>query len=227
MKKSILSTATIIGCAMLTSCGLGTAGIAYNPQANSVSKPTASTQTTGADMLGTVLNQAASGSSILSNIISTFAPGITTNKNTIVGTWNYSKPCVQFESESFLAQAGGSVAATKTEEKLASIYQFAGIKPGACTFVFGTDDTVQYTIGGNTHTGKYSFDTANKTVTITTQAGLQVTSFVSIAGNNMGLTFDVSKLLALAGSASTMLNGTLATVIGNYKGMKLGFEFTK
>lgn len=134
---------------------------------------------------------------------------------------------MQFESESFLAQAGGTMAASKTEEKLASLYQLAGIKPGACTFVFGNDDSVQYTIGGNTFEGTYSFDSANKTVTITTQAGLQITSFVSVAGNNMGLTFDASKLLSLAGGASALLSGTLSTVIGNYKGMKLGFEFTK
>lgn len=75
MKKTNVYLAAIIGCGVLTSCGMGATGIAYKPQANAAQTQT-QTQTPGSDVLGAVLNQAVGGSSILSDIISTFAPGI-------------------------------------------------------------------------------------------------------------------------------------------------------
>lgn len=224
MKKIFLSNLIILGCGMLTSCGVGTTGVSFNPQQQTTPTQQA---TTGGDILGSVANQLVGGNSILGNIISTFAPGITTNQSTIVGTWKYAKPCVQFESENLLAKAGGTLAASKVEEKLAAVYQLAGIKAGACNFVFGNNNTVQYTIGGRTSTGTYTFNAQNKTITITTQHGVQVTAYVSIVGNMMGLTFDASKLLSLAGAASSLMNKGMTALIGNYNGMKVGFAFTK
>lgn len=211
---------------MLVACGPGTTGVSYNPQARN-QQTNSNATTSGSDMLGAAVNKMAGGNSILSDIISTFGAGLTTNKSTIVGTWKYTKPCVQFESESLLAKAGGSMAASKVEEKLEAIYQIAGIKPGACTFVFNNDNTMQYTMGGRTSQGKYSFDSKSKTITITTNGGMQVVAYVSVAGSNMGLTFDATKLLSLAGSASTMMNSSVSAILGNYKGMKIGFEFSK
>lgn len=220
MKKIIISLAAIIGCAMLNSCGLGATGASQPAQTQTSSSPT------GGDILSSAVNQVA-GNSAIGNIISIFAPGITTSKSTIVGTWKYTKPCVQFDSENLLAKAGGSVAATKVESKLESIYQIAGIKPGACTFTFNNDNTMQYVIGGKTLKGTYSFNSSNKTITIKTQAGAQITAYVSVSGSKMGLTFDSSKLLTIAGGAASLMNSSISAIIGSYNGMKLGFEFNK
>lgn len=225
MKKNLfLSLASaIIGTAMLTSCGAAGTGLGYTPQ----QQATTTSAPNGSDLLGAMANGLVGNNSILSNIISTFAPGITTNQSTIVGSWTYTKPCVQFESENLLAQAGGAVASAKVEEKLAQYYQIVGVKPGACTFVFGNNNVVQYTLGGTSYQGTYTFDSAKKTITITTQMGLRATAYVSVAGNNMALTFDANKLLSLAGNAAASMSGVVTALVGNYKGMKIGFAFAK
>lgn len=223
MKKTLLLSAitAVLGTSVLTSCG--SVGMA---QQGATTAPTASAPN-GSDMLGALANNVVGSNSMLSDIISTFAPGITTNQSTIVGTWQYNKPCVQFESENFLAQAGGTMVSAKVEEKLATYYKMVGIKPGACSFVFGQDNTVQYSFGGSAYQGTYSFNTTKKTITIKSQLGFQATAYVSVAGNSMALTFDANKLLSLAGNAAASMSGTVTALIGNYKGMKIGFEFSK
>lgn len=225
MKKTqIISLAPVmIGASIITSCGT-TTGVGYNPQQQQAQT---TTTPTGTDIVGALANNVVGSNNILSDIISTFAPGITTNQSTIVGTWKYTKPCVQFESQNLLAQAGGTMVSAKVEEKLATYYQMVGIKPGACTFVFANNNTVQYSFGGSTYQGTYKFNSSNKTITITTQMGLQATAYVSVAGTSMALTFDANKLLSLAGNAAASMSGTVTALIGNYKGMKIGFEFSK
>ena len=208
MKKSILSCA-LLSCALLSSCGFGTT-------APAVSQPT----TTSSDVLG----------SILGDIIGTVTGGMM-NQNSIQGTWSYTAPCVQFESENLLAKAGGAVIASKVESNLDSYYQKVGIKPGACKFVFGADNKLSMVIGGKTHTGTYKFDANSKTITMTGQFGNNLTAYVSQNGNLLGLTFDASKLLTLltaytANSASTQLS-TIGSIAQNYTGMKVGFKFAK
>lgn len=225
MKKFFVTVFAAISCCTLSGCGLGTTGA-------TVAQPTEAT--TGQDILGSVLGNALSGvtgntGSLIGNIVSTFAGGITTNKSTIVGKWTYVQPCIQFESENLLAKAGGSLVATRAEAKLADLYNKIGIKPGALTFVFNNDNTCQYAVGSRVMQGKYVFDSATKTMTITTQTGMQIKAFVSVTGNNMGLTFDVSKLLQLVSgiSAKSSSLGSLTSIIGNFSGMKAGFTFSK
>ena len=104
MKKVTYSIAVALCCGLLTSCGFGTTGTATTDNSSS---------SVGAgDILGAILTNSAGGSTttasntgnVLSDIISVFAGDILTNKNTLVGTWNYQKPCVQFESENLLAK---------------------------------------------------------------------------------------------------------------------------
>ena len=142
MKKTFISLAAALSCAVLTSCGgLGTMGAANG-------------SSLGSDLLTSLATSALTGNtganatgSLLGNIISTFASGISTNQNTIIGTWSYTQPCVQFESESLLAKAGGTLVANKVETTLATYYQKVGIKPGAFQMAFGQDGTLQYAIG--------------------------------------------------------------------------------
>lgn len=211
MKKTILSCA-ILGCALLTSCGFGTTA----PAASQTSQPSAANQS----VLG----------NILGDIIGTVTGGMM-NQNSIQGTWTYTAPCVQFESENLLAKAGGAVIAAKVESNLDSYYQKVGIKPGACKFTFGADNKLTMQIGSKTHTGTYKLDANTKTITMTGQFGNNLTAYVSQNGNMLGLTFDASKLLTLltaytANSASTQLS-TIGSIAQNYSGMKLGFKFAK
>ena len=126
MKKVTYSIAVALCCGLLTSCGFGTTGTATTDNSSS---------SVGAgDILGAILTNSAGGSTttasntgnVLSDIISVFAGDILTNKNTLVGTWNYQKPCVQFESESLLAKAGGTLVSNKAEATLEAYYQKIG-----------------------------------------------------------------------------------------------------
>lgn len=217
MKKLILSLCFPLCCSLLSSCG-GLNGMGgYNNGAATSSRPAAG-GAAGTDI-----------ASVLGDIISTIAGNVLTNKNALLGTWTYTQPCVQFESESLLAKAGGSVIASKAEATLDTYYQKLGIRPGACQFVFSNDGTVQYNIGGKARAGKYVFDGNTKTVTITTQTGQSIKAYVSIAGNAMGLTFDASKLLALINTAASQSSSlsNISAIASNYTGMKLGFQFSR
>ncbi len=166
MKKFILSVATVLCLGLVAGCGAGTTGTA-----------TGNTQSAGtADLLGAVAGSLLSGQtgvnagtvsdagSILGNIISTFGGGTSVSQSSLVGTWTYQKPCVQFESESLLAKAGGSLMASKIETKLDSYYQKIGVRAGVCKFVFGKDNTLQYTVGEKTYQGTYKFDSSKRQV---------------------------------------------------------------
>ena len=231
MKKTLLSIAAVLSLGLFAGCGMGTTGNAGS-----------TTQSNGtADLLGAVAGSLLSGQtgvnantisdagSILGNIISTFGGNTATSQSSLIGTWTYQKPCVQFESESLLAKAGGSLIASKMESKLDSYYQKIGMKAGACKFVFAKDNTMQYTIGGNTYQGTYKFDSSKRQVVLTTSLGTSITAYVSINGNSMGLTFDSSKLLTLLKSASSLSSqlSTISSLSGSYTGMKSGFEFVR
>jgi len=196
--------------------------------------------TTGSNILGAVANTAvstatASGkvsestSSLLTNLIAAVAGDVTTTASTIIGTWSYSKPSVQFESESYLSQAGGTAIADKLQTKLASIYKLAGIKAGKMTFVFNTDGTMTYSVGSIKRSGTYVFDASTKTLNITTSAGAKYKFYVTVSGNNMYLTIDGTKFLSFMktlGSKFSILS-TASTLAASYDGMKIGFCFDK
>lgn len=208
--------------------------------ANTANTP-ANTQTGGTNLLGSVLGGLVSGGqgastatsnntgNLIGNLISTFAGGLMTNKSTIVGTWIYTQPCVQFESENLLSQAGGAFAANTVEQKLAGYYQKVGIAPGTFAIAFAENGECQYAIGQKTMNGTYTFDATNKTITIKSRSGVKVQAYVSVTGTQMGLTFDATKLLNLVNtvSAASSQLSTISALAGSFKGMKLGFEFAK
>ena len=121
MKKIIFSIATVLSCGLLASCG--TAGNTGN-----------TTQNNGtAELLGAVAGNIIAGQTGIDgntvanagNIISTFGSGVSINQSSLIGTWTYEKPCIQFESESLLAKAGGTLLANtgKPREGFRQLFQ--------------------------------------------------------------------------------------------------------
>lgn len=133
------------------------------------------------DILGTV-----------GNVVSAVT-GNTTNENSIQGTWNYVSPAVKFESDNMLASAGGAVASATVKGKLDKYYRKAGIKPGACTFVFNADKTFSVTIAGKTTSGTYELDSEKGTVALTFKAaGMRIATFnanIYKTSGNLALAF--------------------------------------
>lgn len=175
-------------------------------------------------------NSGLSGS-LLGNLIASVTGNLTTTQANLVGTWTYTEPSVQFESQNLLTQAGGSTAATKIESYLVSVYKMVGIEAGRVQFTFDNSGKVTYTIGKRSQAGTYTFDAAKKVVTITNASGYGIKAYVTISGNNMSLCFDSTKVLSLfsnsqVSNVSSTL-GTFSALAQNFNGMKTGFKFQK
>lgn len=169
--------------------------------------------------------------SILSGVAKAVVGDKATTESSIIGTWTYSKPDCQFESESLLAKAGGEVAAAEVEEKLATVYE--KVKMTGCQYVFNEDGTYSFIANKRTTTGTYTFDNEAKTIAMKTKLGIKSTAHVTVTGSTMSLVFEADKLLSILKTltgAVSKLNSTASTInslAGNYDGLMLGFELTK
>lgn len=239
MKKIILAV-TIAAASMLAPCA-NAQSILSNllKGAASAAANSSDAQDAGKNVLGNLANEAvnaANNSSIgqasgglLGNLIASVTGSATTTKGNLIGTWSYSEPAVQFESENLLTQAGGGAIAQKIETKLGSYYKLVGIKPGKLAFKFENNGKMTYSAGSISREGSYVFNDESKTLTITTSAGSKMTGYVTISGNQMELCFDGSKLLTLMetlGSRFQTLNA-VTSLAKQYSGMKVGFAFEK
>lgn len=246
MKHRFISTSLIIG-TCLTSCITPMNTAQTNPgQQTTQQQPAAGQGQQGGQqqdplqaLLASLANNAvaqteqnagASGS-LLGNLIASVTGSLTTTQANLVGTWTYTEPSIQFESQNLLTQAGGSTAATKIESYLVSVYKMVGIESGRLSFTFDNNGKVTYVIGRRSQTGTYTFDAANKVVTITNAQGYGIKAYVTISGNNMSLCFDTSKALALFSNAqlsnASSTLGTFSALAQNFNGMKTGFKFTR
>lgn len=210
---------------------------ASSTTSSSTTSSSSSSSTSGSSVLGTLLNgvvsNATSGdnttSSLIGNLISSVTGSVTTTQANLVGSWSYTAPAVQFESENLLTKAGGTAVATKVEAKLATYYKIVGIKAGTFKFSFAEDGTCTYGLGSKSLSGTYTFDSSAKTVTIKTTTGQSVKAYVTISGSTMSLCFDGSKLLTLFTNLSSKVSSlkTVSTLASSYSGMKVGFKFAK
>ena len=175
------------------------------------------------------------GAQDLKSILSGVAKAVVGNKATtassIIGTWTYSGPECQFESENLLAKAGGEMAAKEVEEKMIAVYNKVGMNN--IRYTFNEDGTYSYQMKKRTVTGSYVFDDAAKTITMTGKLGLKTVAYVTVTGNDMSMVFKADKLMyilkTITGAASKV-NSTAATinsVAEAYDGLMLGFELKK
>ena len=175
------------------------------------------------------------GAQDLKSILSGVAKAVVGNKATtassIIGTWTYSGPECQFESENLLAKAGGEMAAKEVEEKMIAVYNKGGMNN--IRYTFNEDGTYSYQMKKRTVTGSYVFDDAAKTITMTGKLGLKTVAYVTVTGNDMSMVFKADKLMSILKTitgAASKVNSTAATinsVAEAYDGLMLGFELKK
>ena len=175
------------------------------------------------------------GAQDLKSILSGVAKAVVGNKATtassIIGTWTYSGPECQFESENLLAKAGGEMAAKEVEEKMIAVYNKVGMNN--IRYTFNEDGTYSYQMKKRTVTGSYVFDDAAKTITMTGKLGLKTVAYVTVTGNDMSMVFNADKLMSILKTitgAASKVNSTAATinsVAEAYDGLMLGFELKK
>lgn len=175
------------------------------------------------------------GAQDLKSILSGVAKAVVGNKATtassIIGTWTYSGPECQFESENLLAKAGGEMAAKEVEEKMIAVYNKVGMNN--IRYTFNEDGTYSYQMKKRTVTGSYVFDDAAKTITMTGKLELKTVAYVTVTGNDMSMVFKADKLMSILKTitgAASKVNSTAATinsVAEAYDGLMLGFELKK
>lgn len=221
MKRISFIAATVVcGAFLVNSCS------ALMPTQTSTDSSTSSSTTTA------TTSNSSSSTGTLQSILGSLLGGVTTTTSSLIGTWTYSEPAVQFESENLLAKAGGSVAGAKVVEKIEPYFEKIGIKEGNMKLALNKDESCVITIGSKTYSGTYVFDDSANTLKITCTALSSPTAYVTVSGSAMALTFDSSKLLKLiqkAGSVSSSNStlSTISTLASSYDGMKVGFTFKK
>ena len=203
MKKNVLSSAILAICLMLVGCNGN--GLINNNNSNLIT-----------DLANGLFNTL----------------GNNTSESTIVGTWVYKEPAVQFESNNLLAQVGSGIANSTVEKKIKTYYEKLGIKSGAFTITFNSDKTCSYTIKNTPYSGTYEFDSNTNKIKITTNGILSFPSaYAKVSGNQLELTFETTSLLnlgtSLASSSGNSTLGAISEIASTYSGMKTGFNFIR
>ncbi|MBO4906073.1 MAG: DUF4923 family protein [Bacteroidaceae bacterium] len=229
MKKNFIKTTVVVACLGLIGCGTTGTGIG-----SLLGSRTSSGSTLGSSSISSSTALSA-GSSILNNLLGTLLSSTITEK-TLIGTWKYQSPECRFESENFLAQAGGAVVADNIEEKLESYLTRMGITKGVTSFTFKKDKTFSIQSNNRTITsGTYTFDSSTKSLTLSGSLGLlNHTCIVGMDGTSLCMLFDSTKLLTTVNTVGAVLgrsNSTLSSISAllgeNYQGMKIGFKLAK
>ena len=127
--------------------------------------------------------------SLLSGVIESVI-GNKASAESIIGTWNYTGPACRFESENFLAKAGGTVASSSVEEKMEEICTKLKLEEKGVSYTFNEDGTYSSTSGKVTAKGTYTFDEETNIVSMKTRLGIKSFAVVIVFGSKMELLFD-------------------------------------
>ena len=151
----------------------------------------------------------------------------------LIGTWNYASPAVSFKGEDALANIGGAAASSAIESKLAPYYEKLGVQNSQLTV--NQDLTFSWKIGTVTLTG--TIEKSKDTDLIFHFSALGKVNIGSIgcmatkSGSTVSLTFDASKLLAIAQKVSAISSNsslqTISSLLSNYKDMYVGVKLNK
>ena len=174
----------------------------------------------------------AAGGNILDNLLGSVLGSLPITERELVGRWGYTGVSTVFESQNFLAQAGGVAAAGVLEAKLDENLTRFGFKKGSTTFVFNADHTFEANLNGMPISGSYTLDPSKKVITLSLLGGLmKFHPQVVRTASGISILFDNDKLLSLLGAASKIA-GTVAdsrfsyvsSLLSNYQGLKLGLK---
>lgn len=185
--------------------------------------------TSGGDILGGIIGAVTSGGTVINTITSVIGLDKLTEQE-LVGTWTYDSPGCAFTSENLLAKAGGEVAASQIEQKIAPYYQTAGINSSNTVITFNADKTFKATVAGKSFSGKYTFDTSESKITLQALI-LNINCYAKREAGGISILFESKKLLTVLQTLATLSGNDTAKTIGdiskNYDGVRLGFDMKK
>lgn len=175
--------------------------------------------------------QAQSIGDLLTSLGKTLVGDKATTAASLKGTWTYTGPACEFESDNLLSKAGGSAVSTKIENKITPVLKKYGVQ--GIVYTFDGNGNYTTTIKKRTIKGTYTFDSKKKTITFKPHYGKEYTANVSILKNQMTLVFNTDKLMHVLQTISNTAakqNSTAATIntlMKSYNGMRLGFRLKK
>lgn len=175
--------------------------------------------------------QAQSIGDLLTGLGKTLVGDKATTAASLKGTWTYTGPACEFESDNLLSKAGGSAVSTKIENKITPVLKKYGVQ--GIVYTFDGNDNYTTTIKKRTIKGTYTFDSKKKIITFKPHYGKEYTANVSILSNQMTLVFNADKLMHVLQTISNTAakqNSTAATIntlMKSYNGMRLGFRLKK
>lgn len=174
-------------------------------------------------------NLLSSGIQTIQNLTATtnFAP------EDLVGTWVYSAPAVSFKGDDALSNIGGAAASTTIENKLAPYYQKAGLQNSKLTV--NNDLTFNLNLGMMKLSGTIEKSEEGDLIFNFSAFGKvsigKVDCRATKSGNTLNLTFDASKLIAVAQKISSISSSStfksVKTLLSNYKNMYIGTKMVK
>lgn len=230
MKRLTLAATLIAATTIISSC---TFGGNDGPILGSTSTSTQGNTTQSGNIAQNISGALTSGNT-LSSLISSFLGGVPITEQTLYGTWTYQHVNVAFESENFLAKAGGALVAGSIENSIDAQLQKYGVRPGAVKFTFNRDHTFTANLSGRNLNGTYTYDPKTRKLQLTAALGLlNQTCTVGTTGRGITLLFPADKILTLFSTIGSFLGnansniGTFAALLEKYKGMQIGLEMTK
>ena len=196
---------------------------------------TASAQSTLGSILGKITGNTGSNSTAgdlitsITDLISGKA-GLTADK--IVGTWNYTGSAITFKSSTnALSNLAGTAATSAIEKKLDQYLSKVGISQGLFGFTFNEDGTMFVKYGSKSFNGTWTLDADNSVVNMKIKSLINMKGYVAVKNNNMELEFDVTTMMRLVKSVTSVYNkGTLQTIndlLNQYDQMFAGFKLVK
>lgn len=173
---------------------------------------------------------------ILSGIQSTIENATAEKSFTIdelKGTWKYSSPGVQFDSQNSLEKLGGAAAGATIENKLAPYYRKAGIT----SMVLTVDNAHNFTIKIKNITlkGTIAKGTNNKLIFNFQAFGKmnlgKVNCMATKSGNMLNLCFDVRRMVEILNKVSSVVKNSsyasLVNLLSKYDGIYVGAKMRR
>lgn len=158
----------------------------------------------------------------------------TVDKNSIVGTWTYSEPAIEFESDNVLTKAAAGLVEKKIDAKLNTQLSKYGFAPGKFSITFNSDGTFTEMIRGKNITGKYKAEDGKLLMTYGESAvykGKTTEINTKIEGGKLMFLSDATKLLTMiksvGNSSSNQQLATVTALMKNVKGVKVGLVLVK
>lgn len=152
----------------------------------------------------------------------------------LVGTWVYSKPACELESDDAAKKVGGSLVASQIEEKLAELYAKAGVSADRFSMTFNADSSFVCQLKGRNIKGSFSLDGETGQISLKYGAVEGLTGvgssnlYVRKTGDCLRLLFKADKLLEIVSAVANMTQNATMNAIGKvasaYDGMLLGCE---